>query len=82
MKQFDQYHRTLPISGRQRVIVLLDVDPDSEYLLKVKYLDTGRESRLNKEEIIKKWKSAQSGVQSELFKIDQTKKYRRIYSTK
>ncbi len=52
MKKGDRFYRTLPESGRLRVIELLDANPEEEYLLKIKYTDDGKETRLNKTYLI------------------------------
>lgn len=80
MKKGDQYYRTLPISGRQRIIILLDLDPENEYLLKVRYTDTGQETRLNKQIIMMKWNPVIGGVQGRIFTFDETEKVKQRFN--
>lgn len=81
MNKGDQYYRNAPISGKMQIIELLDSDPEDEYLLKIKHIDTGRQTMMNKE-YLKFWKPVNAGIQTQLFTVDRTDKIKRMFNNK
>lgn len=78
MKHLDKLYNVKRISGKLERVEIISTDPENEYLIHVRCLDTGSK-RFIHTVFLNTWTPMEEGIQGEMFREDLTDKFKRYY---
>lgn len=78
MHHLQKLYHVKRISGKVERVEIISTDPENEYLIHVKDLDTG-EKKFIHTVFLKDWKPLEDGIQGEMFVQDLSERYKNLF---